>query len=183
MASSPPADHLDLGLQLDAKTPLDLRHHAFDQMPRVGGGGAALVDDEVAMQLRDHGRAFPRTFQARGLDQPSRRVAGWVLEDASAVLGLDRLRLVALTGEPGHKLPGLLPIATLQLDCGRDHQTALQRAVAQRRGPVAKLERRRRPGLPAFARHETLGLDQNLAELLAPTSRVLVDGAADRARN
>src|SRR5581483_7248974 len=180
-SSFPATHHLDLGLELDAEPSPDLGLHLLDQRAHVGRLRAALVDDEVAVELADHRMADARALEPGGLDEASRGIARRVLEDAAAVLRLDRLRFIALAGQPRHRLPRLLPIAALELDRRVDDKRALQRAFAQRRGAVAELQVGGRPRLAALAGHEAAGLDQHLAQLLPPAARVLVDGAADGA--
>src|SRR5207247_1745468 len=162
-ASTPAAHHLDLRLELDPKPALHLGHHPLDEPARVDGRRAALVDDEVAVQGGYDGRALAGALQPGGLNQPAGGVSWRVLEDAAAVLGLDRLRLVSLPRQLRHQLLGLLAVATLQLHGRGDDERPLQGAVAQRRGAVAELERGRRPPLAPAARHEALRLDQDLA--------------------
>src|SRR6266576_2946570 len=145
--SFPTADHLDLGLQLDAEPALHLGHDSFDQLLDIARRRPTLVDDEVAVQRRHQRRALASALQPRRLDQPARRISRRVLEHAAAVLGLDRLRLAALSGELGHELLRLFPITPRQVDGGGDHQPAFQVAVTECRRPVAALESRRLPRL------------------------------------
>src|SRR5215831_16937990 len=144
-SSLPAPHHLDLGLELDAGALLDRGHDPLDQAAHVGGRRASLVDDEVAVQRRHDSRTLTLALQTRGLDEPARRIAFRVDENAAAVLGLDRLGLVALAGERGHHLLRLLAVAPLELDGRRDDERALERAVAQRRRPVAETELARGP--------------------------------------
>src|SRR5258708_1416700 len=53
VSSFPLAHQLDLTLELDAKPMHHRCTRAFDEGRDVDSGGASLVDDEVAMQLRD----------------------------------------------------------------------------------------------------------------------------------
>src|SRR4029079_12110042 len=85
-SSWPQTDELDLGLQAHAESAHDLGLGPLDEPRDVGGARAALVDDEVAVQLGDHGLALARALESRGLDQPPRRIARRVLEHAAAVL-------------------------------------------------------------------------------------------------
>src|SRR2546430_17369847 len=91
--SFPAAHHLDLGLDLDAKPPLDLGHHALDETKHVGGFRATFIDDEVAVQGGDDGRTLSRSFQAGPLDQTAGGTTAPDLERAAADLGLDGLCL------------------------------------------------------------------------------------------
>src|SRR5256714_4557770 len=131
LRSFPTTHELDLGLELDVEAALHLGADALNQRGHVLGLCAALIDDEVAVQRRDHCRALAQAFQSRGLDEAARRVARRVLEHAAAVLGLDRLRLVTLGRELGHHPFGLFPIPTLEVHGGLDDEGALERSLAQ----------------------------------------------------
>src|ERR1700736_5522050 len=130
-SSFPLTDKLDFGLELDAKAPQDLGARVLDQTGNVCGRGAALVDDEVAVQVRDHRRAPAGALQSSRLDEPAGRVSGWVLEDAAAVLGLDRLGFVALVGELRHHPFRLFPVAALELDGHFDDERTVEGSVAK----------------------------------------------------
>src|ERR1700736_261904 len=182
--SSRPASHeLDLALQLDAETAHDLGPSMLDERGNIGRRRGPLVHDEVSVELGDDGGAAPRALQSGGLDEPSRRVTRWVLKNAPAVLGLDGLRQVALVGELRHQALCLLPIATLELDGGVDDERAVERPVAKRRRSIPQLQIFAAPRAHVRARLKAACLDENLAQLFAPTTGVLIDRAADRAGN
>src|SRR5207245_11055308 len=114
----PPPHHLDLGLDLETEPPLDLGHHALDELPHVGRCRSAFVDDEVSVELTDRGRPLPCSLQPRRLDQAPCGIARRVFEDASTVLGFDRLCLVPLSRELRHELLRLFPLPPLRLPRG-----------------------------------------------------------------
>src|SRR3954454_14758680 len=83
---------LDLPLELYAgmlaHPSADLLAEVFD----VARTRAAVVDQEVAMQLRDLRRADAQTPAAGGVDHLPRLVVRWILEGRAARAGVNRLR-------------------------------------------------------------------------------------------
>ncbi len=161
----------------------DRRSRAFDERGHLDRGRAALVDDEVSMQLRDDGSPLTGALEAGGLDQPSRRVSRRVHEDAPAVLGLDGLSLIALPGQLRHQALGLLPIATLELDRRIDDKRAAERAISKGRRAIPELQVVHAPRAPVRAGLESARGHQDLAQLMAPAAGVLIDRSAHRARH
>src|SRR6266581_4359121 len=74
-ASSPSPHELDLGLEFGVEATFHLGPRPFDQLRHVRGGGTALVDYEVAVQLGDDRGALAQALQSCGLHEPAGRVA------------------------------------------------------------------------------------------------------------
>ena len=102
MSVRPAADPLDLPFELDAGLRLDARAHGLAQRLDVGGGGAAEIDQEIAVQLGDLRVADHEAAAAGGVDQLPGLLAGRVLEGRAAGAALDRLRRLARLGDLVH---------------------------------------------------------------------------------
>src|SRR5258706_9487268 len=118
--------------------------YALDQPLDVGrAAGAAGIDDEVGVLLRDARAAFGRLLQPAGLDQLRRGLAlGGIAEHAARVRQLQRLRGAALGEQRLHDFARLLAVALGQLEVRRGEPFV---AVAGDVGfqfevPVAELE-------------------------------------------
>ncbi len=96
------------------------RAHRLAQRLDVGGGGAAEIDQEVAVQLRHLRVADLEAAAAGGVDQLPGLVAGRVLEGRAAGAALDRLRRLARLGDLVH--------------LGGDRGRIARRALEQRLG-------------------------------------------------
>src|SRR5947209_6408702 len=167
-SSSPLTDQLDFGLELDAEAPYDLSTRVFDETGDVRGRGAALVDDEIAVQLGDHCRPVARALQSSRLDEPAGGVPGRVLEDAAAVLGLDRLSFVALVAELRHQTLCLFPIAALELDGRVNDERTVEGSVTKRCASESEPQAVDASRARVRARLEPAHLDQHSAQLRAP---------------
>src|SRR5262245_15189922 len=116
-------DPLDLPFELDAGILFHARPHRLAQGLDVGGGGAAEIDQEVAVHLRHLGAADREAAAAGGVDDLPGLVAGRVLEGRAAGAALDRLGGLARLGDLVHLGGDLLRIAGLALEQrgGEDH--------------------------------------------------------------
>ena len=63
------AEALDLPFELDAAVRLHPRAHRLAKLLDVGAGGAALIDEEVAVHLRDMRAADAKPAAAGGVDE------------------------------------------------------------------------------------------------------------------
>src|SRR5690348_3665415 len=96
------ADPLDFPFQLDARIFFDALSHRLAEHLDVGSGGAATIDQEVAMQLRHLRSTDDQSAATRGIDQLPGFVAGRILEGRSTGAALDRLRRLARLGDLVH---------------------------------------------------------------------------------
>ena len=78
------ADDLDFGFEVDAAFATGGLADAGDEFEDLGGGGAAFVDDEVAVDRGDLGWADGGFFEAEFLDEFTGGASGWVFEDAAS---------------------------------------------------------------------------------------------------
>ena len=76
--------------------------HFLAEALDVGGGGAAAIDQEVAVHLRDLGPAPDQAAAAGGIDELPRLAALGVLEGRAAGALADRLRRLAGGRHPLH---------------------------------------------------------------------------------
>src|ERR1700730_6068577 len=82
-------DPLDLPFEIDAGRFPDTRAHHLAQCLDVGRAGAALVDEEVEMQLRHLGAPHRQSATARGVDELPCLATGRILEGRAAGPVLD----------------------------------------------------------------------------------------------
>src|SRR5690606_23430598 len=85
------ADAHDLPLQLDAARCAHTRAHGLSEPLDVLSGRLPVVDEEVAVHLRDHGTTDAQAPAAGRVDQFPGAVLGRVLECRAAGALLDRL--------------------------------------------------------------------------------------------
>ena len=101
-------DHYAIPIRLishSSSTPEFSRHapaHRLAQRLDVGGGGAAEIDEKIAVHLRDLGGPVLQAAAAGGIDELPRLVAGRILEGRAAGAALDRLRRLARFGDLVH---------------------------------------------------------------------------------
>src|SRR3954466_9439156 len=93
------ADPLDLPFELDAGILAHAPAHRLAQRLDVGGGGAAEIDQKIAVHLRNLGGPVFQAAATGGIDELPRLVAGRILEGRAAGAALDRLRRLARFGD------------------------------------------------------------------------------------
>src|SRR6476620_12102843 len=112
------SDPLELPFELDARRLLHAPAHRLAQSLDIRGGGAAEIDQEVAVHLRNLGVAVFQAAAAGGIDELPRFLAGRILERRAAGAALNRLRCLARFGDFLH--------------FGRDRGRITGRALEQR---------------------------------------------------
>ena len=123
------SDPLDLPFQLDARRLLHAPAHRLAQGLDIRGGGAAEIDQEVAVHLRNLGVAVFQAAAAGGINELPRFLAGRILERRAAGAALDRLRLLAIGGDVVHLGENLRGIARLALEQNLGEDEILGRAA------------------------------------------------------
>src|SRR5712691_11530435 len=126
-APSPPLfpDPLDLPFELDAGFLLDASSHRLAQGLDVGGAGAAEIDQEIAVHLRDLRATDLEPAAAGGIDELPGLAAGRVLEGRAAGAALDRLGRLARFGDLFHLGGDRAGIAGDALEQGRGEDDVL----------------------------------------------------------
>src|SRR5690348_15290581 len=96
----------DFVAKLDAEALAHLGPASLDELPDLGSGGCAFVDDEIAVCWRDAGRAGPRALETGTIDERAgrgrnpvrhavdRRIR--ILEDAPGARRFERLGALAV---------------------------------------------------------------------------------------
>ena len=151
--------------------------HGLAELLDLRRGGAALVDQEVAVQLGNLRRADGEAAQAGLVDELPGFVAGRILEGRAAGAALDRLRRLAPLGDLVHGARDLGRIAGLALKQRLGEDQILRRA-AMAVGVVHVGIRQHVQRSPPVDRAR---LDENVLGLAAIGSTVHAQRAADRA--
>src|SRR6202162_1468432 len=173
------AEALDLPFKLDATRLLHPRAHRLAELFDVGAGGIALVDEEVAVHLRDLGIAHREPPAARRVDQQPGLFPRRVLEGRAAGAALDGLCLLAIGGDAVHLGEDLggLPRLALEQRLG-ENQIVRHAAMAVF---IMKLSHRKHMHLPLAI--DGPSLDHDLACLAPMRPAVHAERAADAARD
>src|SRR6266550_442593 len=96
------SDPLDLPLEIDAGMLLDAPAHRLAQRFDISGGGAAEIDEKIAVHLRHLRVAHLQAAAARRVDELPGFMAGRVLERRAAGAAFDRLGCFARFGDFVH---------------------------------------------------------------------------------
>src|SRR6478736_8515986 len=115
------SDPLDLPFELDAGILAYAPAHRLAQRLDVGGGGAAEIDEKIAVHLRDLGGPVFQAAAAGGIDELPCLVARRILERGAAGAALDRLRRLPRFGDFFH----------LRRDGGRIAGRALEKRLRE----------------------------------------------------
>src|SRR6185437_5864519 len=121
-----PADAADLPIEGDARALAHAPAHFLAQPLDIGGGGAAGVDQEIGVLLRDHRAAAHEAAAAGAVDQLPCLVTGRVGEGRAAGAGADRLRRLARRLDLGHALADGSGIALLAAEHRLDENPILR---------------------------------------------------------
>src|SRR5262249_490241 len=173
------ADADDLPLQLVAARSPDPGAHRLAQPLDVLGGGVAVVDQEVAVHVRDLRTADAQAAAAGPVDEPPAALARRVFEGGAAGALLARLVRLAVLGPLVHVLEDrrLLPGAAL-VERLREDPVAGHAAVA-----VGHAQVRERQDVQVAPAVHRLGLDQRVLGLAAVGAGVHAQRAPNRAGN
>src|SRR5581483_12081625 len=179
----------DLVAQLDAEALAHDGAAPFDEPPDVAGGGAARVDDEVAVRRRHTRPADRGAFEAGAIDERSSRprhplgqavpIRLRILEDAPGARRIERLRRLAVRERLARDGPerGRIARRDAERRPEQDFARALQAAAIVAEAHVGRFDGARL----AVARGHAHGRDV-LADVAAGEMRVAEDRAADGAR-
>src|SRR4029079_14759926 len=153
--------------------------HARTECVDVGAGGIALVDEEVAMHLRDLGIADAQATTAGGIDQLPGLLAGRILEGRAAGAALDRLHFLAIGGDAVHLGEDVRGLARVALEQRLGEDEILRRAA------MAILVMKLSDGkhVDVTLAIDSASLDHHLLRLAAMRATVHAQRAADAARN
>src|SRR5690606_12307122 len=106
----------DLPLQLDAARCANARTYGFAEPFDIFGRRLSIVDQEVAVHLRDHRAADAQATTPGCIDQLPGAVVGRVLEGRAAGALLDRLMLLAIGRDLIHGARDVLGLARRPLE-------------------------------------------------------------------
>src|SRR5262245_726646 len=123
------AEALDLPFELDAASLLHPRPHGLAKLLEIGPTRLPLIDEEVAVHLRDLGVADREPAAAGGINELPGFVPRRVLEGRAAGAALDRLRLLAIGGDAVHLSENLRGLACLALEQSFGEDKVLGRAA------------------------------------------------------
>src|SRR6266545_251878 len=172
-------DPLDLPLELDTGSLPHARPHRLAQSLDVGSGGAAQIDQKVAVHFRHLGVADLEPAAAGGIDDLPGLVAGRVLEGRAAGAALDRLGGLARLRDLVHLGGDLRRIAGLVLEHCRGEDDVVRHAAMA----IAVMHVAVGEDAHAALAVDAARLDQRVLGLAAVGAAVHPQRAADGARN
>src|SRR5688572_7794394 len=120
------ANPLDFPLELDARGLLHAPPHGFSKLLELRCRGASLVDQEIAMELRDLRRPDGKAPQSGLVDELPRLGAWRILESRAARAGLHRLCRFPPGRDLLHGCGDLRRIAPLALEHSRREDDILR---------------------------------------------------------